>query len=991
MENQSTSLKSEIHHENDGHVTQQGWLEHAIKNDKLWDRRWVVIAKGVLSCYKTKPINSTSSSIVTLQLNLTDYACSIPSKHKHSTSNHFYFYLTRIDNSNDIIKFRTYSSDDQTQWIAKLCKFTSIADHDTIDVDNDDSSKDNTNNNRNIRNITAVEYLQLIKNDSNNNDKSNNSRSKSKKTSNDQEDKFNFEKEMSQKWLSRIPRVHDINGLSGRSDKMSDNDDVYDENVTNMTMADTETLVDDPTTLNYKISYSQSGSIPVDMFNDLNSFIDNTKKQQEENEDNNNYAVRDSNFSKLVGGIANQPMTRDVSFEIPIPGKNETILEKNPFTIANDELKSSSDQSIPLNLTGNWGWYRHRKNKNGNSRLKSNTDNTNKIDTDGTVLTLVATESFDVDDVPEISMQDVAISVVKQSSILRNHVNNNDNHNDKIMIESISQGLVSNSGYDDIAIDRDCDDSIISTDVKQWRKTRSVQITNPLVCLLFIGNYEEDPDLRNLQARFDYRRMIHTFHDIWGYSVLFLCTAKNGTSRQKLLKPIRNGLSTSQFGKQCACRKRFAFKDKWDWDEIDSFSENIKEHLENKYGFYDSLMFVVGGHGEDDECIIDSRGEVYQLLSLFAHFQSKHIPFLTDKPKIFFVDVDRGALRHLPAPPSSDNDNSDTETKQNSNDQDVSEFDELKILNQMAPPDSTKNQKKLNTLDLDSDEDNSHYKEVDYERLSQQVHREANFAKIYANPPGYAGIDSSHGSVFIRAIQHVFSNVKQIRNPNCTLNDIYRQLCLSSYHQTKRIALQQPQCDDTLNFKVSFDKYGSSPDSVNYNIKTIAVSSPSVGGNSTHDHNRRRNVTREVVDNVDDKQNDLILQTLELSQKIDDGMIWCIPIMNPVSLFRIVWNVTVVFILIYSCISIPMTLAFDIKLSLNHWIGIFGFCCDLFLLFDIILNFRTSYVDNHEKDGFIVTDPNKIANRFVNLDILTLMHQLTVVILILIYNYCVCY
>ena len=92
------------------------------------------------------------------------------------------------------------------------------------------------------------------------------------------------------------------------------------------------------------------------------------------------------------------------------------------------------------------------------------------------------------------------------------------------------------------------------------------------------------------------------------------------------------------------------------------------------------------------------------------------------------------------------------------------------------------------------------------------------------------------------------------------------------------------------------------------------------------------------------------------------NILWFIPILNPVGSFRNGWNVIVSTILLYTCIEIPFTLAFDITLSLDHWTGVFAFCSDLFLLSDIIINFRTSYFDNYDSLR-LVTDPQKIAKR----------------------------
>ena len=85
-------------------------------------------------------------------------------------------------------------------------------------------------------------------------------------------------------------------------------------------------------------------------------------------------------------------------------------------------------------------------------------------------------------------------------------------------------------------------------------------------------------------------------------------------------------------------------------------------------------------------------------------------------------------------------------------------------------------------------------------------------------------------------------------------------------------------------------------------------------------------------------------------------------IMNPMGTFRNFWNFIVTFLLLYTCLEIPYTLAFNINLTLNHWSGILAFSIDISLLVDIIINFRTAYFDNYDS-LVLITDPKKIAKK----------------------------
>ena len=347
--------------------------------------------------------------------------------------------------------------------------------------------------------------------------------------------------------------------------------------------------------------------------------------------------------------------------------------------------------------------------------------------------------------------------------------------------------------------------------------------------MLAIGDYKEDDDLRDLKAKTDYCQMIHTFHDVWGYSVFFQCNEKNsGSTKDKLLDPILNGLNRQQFKKQCKCQKKFDFKDTWTWEEIDTLCENGKELLRNAPtdGCYDSLIFIVSCHGEE-ECIIDSKGEVYQLLSLFSHFQNKNIPYLTDKPKIFFLDLCRGSSVHPAAPNSISGNSSKT------NESIASHF--------VSVP------RHVSTSHLTNDAgarrvSHIEYSEVDYVRLMQEVHREANFAKIYSNPAGYAAVEGTSGGVLIRSIKYVFSNVNEVKKG--TLDDVYRQISNKSHKRTKRLALTQPNYDHTMTFKISFDKYGQM--SKNQKISTLNNGNDNNNKNHSNKNSNGKNARNSI-------------------------------------------------------------------------------------------------------------------------------------------------
>ncbi len=67
--------------------------------------------------------------------------------------------------------------------------------------------------------------------------------------------------------------------------------------------------------------------------------------------------------------------------------------------------------------------------------------------------------------------------------------------------------------------------------------------------------------------------------------------------------------------------------------------------------------------------------------------------------------------------------------------------------------------------------------------------------------------------------------------------------------------------------------------------------------------------------------------------------------------------------LIYTCLEIPFTLGFGLTLSLDDTMGKIAFSIDLFLLCDVIVNFRTAFFDEYDS-LLIITDGWEIAKRY---------------------------
>jgi competence protein ComGF len=76
--------------------------------------------------------------------------------------------------------------------------------------------------------------------------------------------------------------------------------------------------------------------------------------------------------------------------------------------------------------------------------------------------------------------------------------------------------------------------------------------------------------------------------------------------------------------------------------------------------------------------------------------------------------------------------------------------------------------------------------------------------------------------------------------------------------------------------------------------------------------------------------------------------------------FRLRWDLFIMLLAIYNCISIPFNAAFAPEA--NVYYDIFDICTDFLFFLDIIINFRTSYV--HFKTGLEIYDAKSIARNY---------------------------
>jgi hypothetical protein len=85
-------------------------------------------------------------------------------------------------------------------------------------------------------------------------------------------------------------------------------------------------------------------------------------------------------------------------------------------------------------------------------------------------------------------------------------------------------------------------------------------------------------------------------------------------------------------------------------------------------------------------------------------------------------------------------------------------------------------------------------------------------------------------------------------------------------------------------------------------------------------------------------------------------------IRDPESTFSVVWDIAQMIFLLYVSIVVPYRTCFGVEIQLFSLIWFWDTIMDVYFLADIVLNFRTAYVN---RDGMQVVDPKKIAHRYL--------------------------
>ena len=175
----------------------------------------------------------------------------------------------------------------------------------------------------------------------------------------------------------------------------------------------------------------------------------------------------------------------------------------------------------------------------------------------------------------------------------------------------------------------------------KWKTVKSTHVSNALVAVLGIGEYDGMPNLIGVSK--DYFNLIHTFYNHFHYTVAF---NDNNKKFNYCNQSIANSKAKQKQTKDVNCKlTNKSFQLKWEYKEIFQFVQNVAKMVNNKENKHDALIFCISSHGDQDGVILASDCEEFQLLAIFDAFFGKKCPFMLDKPKLFVIDACRGQMR----------------------------------------------------------------------------------------------------------------------------------------------------------------------------------------------------------------------------------------------------------------------------------------------------------------------------------------------------------
>ena len=233
-------------------------------------------------------------------------------------------------------------------------------------------------------------------------------------------------------------------------------------------------------------------------------------------------------------------------------------------------------------------------------------------------------------------------------------------------------------------------EAMVFESMTQFSGVATIQIKNPLVVMLIIGDYslsrgenskvadseKESKDSKDSKESEDSKDNKDDDDDI-GEScedinknglVIEQCMITeylNVRRGYSILYKTRNGTVRHYAKAKNANNVKDKFKLLWTYEDIESYNEEIANFLKNnnKQYNYDGLLYFISGHGADGNILYSSDGWDYCLEFIFDKFNNTNCSALRNLPKIFFMEMGRSELQDsyseelymVGAPKSGDN------------------------------------------------------------------------------------------------------------------------------------------------------------------------------------------------------------------------------------------------------------------------------------------------------------------------------------------------
>ena len=364
----------------------------------------------------------------------------------------------------------------------------------------------------------------------------------------------------------------------------------------------------------------------------------------------------------------------------------------------------------------------------------------------------------------------------------------------------------------------------VGVSMTHFQKRKEYTLINPLVAILGIGDYDDDP---LIGVSRDYKNMIRVFNREFNYPIFYKVSdvkskknkdmgftdmnemgfdkgynspVSDGSDDEK--DDIKDNLNKNIFFNEKGTKKQFGYnyKLRWTVEEIHEFINDVHNKINDKESNFDGLIFIISSHGEADGVLLDSEEEDYPLMNIFTRFDNHKCYKLCGKPRIFIIDACRGKTRskRFPKPkreskvhlnnqlqtqkPVTTTLNSVSEQKaddENASAQsgsvngintDIAESQNLATRTISKPRNNEKsstNKGNKSNMSLPTSKTQLQHSDNNHERVKTQewFHKESNFRYIYANAEGYAAFDGGKlGGYLIQATNKTFKKVANSGN-----------------------------------------------------------------------------------------------------------------------------------------------------------------------------------------------------------------------------------